>query len=146
MGCALSLSSPFTGEVASRNSGEPKGGTRTQTTLSVVSCPFPLRHKSARNLPATSRSSFAFTSYGERGAQQTMGVRPLRIFLALVPAIALAACNTTQPVYLHNPQTGEAATCGPYNYDPVTANVVLNREARCISDYQRQGYERAPAS
>jgi hypothetical protein len=70
----------------------------------------------------------------------------LKRILLLFPLIALAACNTTQPIYLQNPQTGQTATCGPYNYDPVTADVVLNREARCITDFQRQGYERLPAS
>lgn len=69
----------------------------------------------------------------------------MRIVLLLIPAVALAACTTTQPVYLRNPQTGETASCGPYNYDPVTANVALSRETRCISDYQRQGFERTPS-
>jgi len=72
-------------------------------------------------------------------------MRKLFYVVPILPIIALSACNTTQAIYLRNPQTGETASCGPYNYDPVTADVVLNREARCISDYQRQGYERMPA-
>ena len=68
----------------------------------------------------------------------------MRIVLLLVPAVLLAACTTTQPVYLRHPQTGQTATCGPYNEDPVTASITLSRETRCITDYQRQGYERIP--
>ena len=67
-----------------------------------------------------------------------------RMTLAIIPIAALAACNTTAPIYLQHPQTGQTATCGPYNYDPVTAEAALHREARCISDFQRQGYERQP--
>jgi hypothetical protein len=47
---------------------------------------------------------------------------------------------------LQHPQTGQTVTCGPYNYDPVTANVMSQREARCITDFQRQGYERVSGS
>ena len=66
-------------------------------------------------------------------------------FIALgVCAIVLSACSTTAPVYMRHPQTGQTAVCGPFNSDPVTASVSASREARCITDYQRQGYERVP--
>jgi hypothetical protein len=58
--------------------------------------------------------------------------------------VSLAACTTTAPVYMRHPQTGQTAVCGPYNSDPVTASVSAERESRCITDYQRQGYERVP--
>jgi hypothetical protein len=65
--------------------------------------------------------------------------------LIIATSLLLSACTTTAPVYLRHPQTGQSASCGPYNSDPVTANVAASREARCITDYQRQGYERVPA-
>ena len=70
----------------------------------------------------------------------------MKIILLLLPAVFLGACNTTAPIYLQHPQTGQTVTCGPYNYDPVTANVMSQREARCITDFQRQGYERVSGS
>ena len=66
------------------------------------------------------------------------------IFVGVIASLGLAACNTTRPVYMRHPQTNQTAACGPYNYGPVTAQVVESREQRCITDYQRQGYERAP--
>jgi hypothetical protein len=65
------------------------------------------------------------------------GVAPL-----LAMAVVLMGC--TEPVTMRNKATGEVATCGPYKNGIVTGAWAAQREAQCISDYQRQGYERAP--
>jgi hypothetical protein len=62
--------------------------------------------------------------------------------LILLTAAALVGCSET--VKLRNPATGETATCGPYMLDSVGSDSQAQREARCISDYQRQGYQRVP--
>ena len=67
------------------------------------------------------------------------------IFVGVIASLGLTACNMTLPVYMRHPQTNQTAACGPYNYGPFTAQVVEAREERCITDYQRQGYERAPS-
>lgn len=56
----------------------------------------------------------------------------------LLILLCLAAC--TAPVKLRNASTGDVATCGPY----VDTWTTPDREGRCISDYQRQGFERVP--
>jgi hypothetical protein len=66
----------------------------------------------------------------------------MRAFLILTIGLALVGC--TESIKMRNPKTGEIATCGPY---PSTGIPSLNtpaRESQCISDYQRQGFERAP--
>ena len=67
------------------------------------------------------------------------------VLVGVILSLGLAACNTTQPIYMRHPQTNQAAACGPYNYGPFTSRVVEKREQRCITDYQRQGYERSPS-
>lgn len=74
-----------------------------------------------------------------------MGLSVRTIFVGIILSLGLAACNTTLPVHMRHPQTNQTAACGPYNYGPFTAQVVESREQRCISDYQRQGYERSPS-
>jgi hypothetical protein len=59
------------------------------------------------------------------------------LFLSLMLSV-LAAC--TSPVTMKNARTGQTATCGPY----ATDSNAPEREGRCISDFQRQGYERSP--
>lgn len=58
--------------------------------------------------------------------------------LALV-ILVLPGC--TSAVTLRHPQTGATVKCGPFAFIQSTA---AEREARCIQDYQRQGYERVP--
>jgi hypothetical protein len=58
-----------------------------------------------------------------------------------VVVFCLLACGCTSAVKLRNAATGATATCGPYYID---SGAHAEREARCISDYQRQGFERAP--
>lgn len=68
----------------------------------------------------------------------------LRRFTFVV-ALLVAVTACTSAVTLRNPQTGATVKCGPYccvygaRHDTAVA-----REDRCISDYQRQGYERVP--
>lgn len=57
-------------------------------------------------------------------------------------SVALAGCATA-PIILRNP-AGMAAQCGPYFHDAYTNSTAV-REAQCIADYQRQGYERVPS-
>lgn len=52
--------------------------------------------------------------------------------------LLLSAC--TSPITMKNSKTGQTATCGPYATDMNAPE----REGRCISDFQRQGYERSP--
>ncbi|MDB5405617.1 MAG: hypothetical protein JWL84_529 [Rhodospirillales bacterium] len=61
-----------------------------------------------------------------------------QIALAIALTVALSGC--TDAITMRNKATGEVATCGPYESN----NRNALREAQCISDYQRQGYERAP--
>jgi hypothetical protein len=55
----------------------------------------------------------------------------------------LAACST-DPVYLKNTGTGAMVQCGPYDNRGLQSAASALRESQCISDYQRQGYERVP--
>lgn len=62
------------------------------------------------------------------------------IFLAAL--LALAAC--TSAVHLKNPATGQTAQCGPYMLEGLGQPAsVASREARCLDDFERQGYVRA---
>lgn len=58
-------------------------------------------------------------------------------------ALSLAGCATvqTEKVTLRN-TAGMTATCGPYFNANLAASGAAQRESQCISDYQRQGYER----
>jgi hypothetical protein len=69
-----------------------------------------------------------------------METRMSRILFVLVCTAALGAC--THAVVLRNAMTGETAKCGPYVMDSAFSDSQAQREARCIGDYQRQGFER----
>lgn len=58
------------------------------------------------------------------------------VFVAAL--LSLAAC--TAPITLQHPQTGQKVQCGPYADTWTTPQ----RESQCISDYQRQGFQRVP--
>jgi hypothetical protein len=60
----------------------------------------------------------------------------MRKLMVLAALLVLAGC--TAEVHLRNARTGATATCGPYVDDITTPE----REGRCISDFQRQGFER----
>jgi hypothetical protein len=63
------------------------------------------------------------------------------IIIAL--GLFLAACST-DPVYLKNTGTGAVVQCGPYATRGPSSTNAAWQESQCISDYQRQGYERVP--
>lgn len=60
-------------------------------------------------------------------------------------ALSMAGCATvqTEKVTLRN-AAGMTATCGPYFNANLAASGAAQREGQCISDYQRQGYNRVP--
>jgi hypothetical protein len=66
----------------------------------------------------------------------------MRLMGILVLCAAVSAC--TDSVKLKNPTTGETAQCGPYQLEGMGQPAsVATREARCLDDYQRQGFVRA---
>lgn len=60
----------------------------------------------------------------------------------LALALLLAGCTTT-PITLRHAD-GRVAKCGPYPASGIPATAGAMREAQCIQDFQRQGYERVP--
>lgn len=67
-------------------------------------------------------------------------MRPLFIM-----ALCLMTCACTDSVKLRNPTTGATAECGPYMNEGMGQPAsVAQREARCLDDYQRQGFVRVP--
>ena len=67
----------------------------------------------------------------------------MKLIFPLMALAFLAAC-TTAPVYLKHMETGQVVTCGPYDNRPLQAASSAYRESQCITDYQRQGFERTP--
>ena len=66
--------------------------------------------------------------------------------LGVLVVIGLVGCATSEIVHLKN-ATGKKVQCGPYTDlgNVPMANVTTQKKLRdCISDYQRQGYERVP--
>jgi len=60
-----------------------------------------------------------------------------------VLVLSLAGC--TEAIKMRNAQTGQVAVCGPYPSDLlVGGDTQAEREAGCIRDFQRQGFERMP--
>lgn len=59
-------------------------------------------------------------------------------------ALALAGCASTETVMLRNP-VGQTVQCGPYQGSSgAISRLVIQQQLRdCVTDYQRQGYERA---
>jgi hypothetical protein len=62
-----------------------------------------------------------------------------RAFCLAVLAILVAGC--TQAIPMKSAQTGQVAQCGPYLLI-IPTNAA--REAECVQDFRRQGYERMP--
>jgi hypothetical protein len=62
-----------------------------------------------------------------------------------IPVVVLAVAGCTESIPMRNAQTGQIAKCGPYASDIwAGGNSQAQREAQCIRDFQRQGYERMP--
>lgn len=68
----------------------------------------------------------------------------MRPFLLVLSAAVFVAGCSTSPVRLQHPRTGQIAVCGPYPATGIPSISTPGREARCIGDFQRQGYERLP--
>jgi hypothetical protein len=61
-------------------------------------------------------------------------------------ALIVAGCATSETVYLRN-MARQAVQCGPYDagLNDTNARIIAESQLRnCVSDYQRQGYERVP--
>jgi len=57
----------------------------------------------------------------------------------------MIGCATSEKVIMFKPGTDETKVCGPYTTggNIPTAAMISNQKLRqCVSDYQRQGYER----
>lgn len=68
-------------------------------------------------------------------------------YVALVGLCAILAACQSDTIYLRN-RAGNMVTCGPFAggfAGPVVAQMSADQRLRdCVTDYQRQGYERAP--
>lgn len=61
----------------------------------------------------------------------------------LIVTLCLALGGCTAGIQLRNPSTGALASCGPYMLEGFgQPSSVAQREARCLDDYQRQGFVR----
>lgn len=77
-------------------------------------------------------------------------MKPWHLLAAAVLVTDLTACiagfQYTLPVTLRHSQSGQVVRCGPYFRGGLDGQVTaVAHEARCVSDYQRQGYERIPS-
>ena len=66
--------------------------------------------------------------------------------LLMLGALVLTAGCATTPILMKHPD-GRTTQCGPYtNMHPLFPGMSPHwkAERECISDYQRQGFERAP--
>lgn len=69
----------------------------------------------------------------------------MRLVAFIIPVVALALAGCTDSIPMKNAQTGQIAKCGPYASDLwVGGDTQAQREAECIHDFQRQGYDRMP--
>lgn len=60
--------------------------------------------------------------------------------------LGLVGCATSEIVHLRN-ATGDTVKCGPFTTSgnaAIAAQVSHQKLRDCITDYQRQGYERVP--
>lgn len=60
---------------------------------------------------------------------------------AVVAALALLLAGCVSGVTLRHPTSGQTVKCGPY---ALKYGVGYQELDRCLDDYQRQGYQRAP--
>lgn len=72
------------------------------------------------------------------------------VCLGGVALLGLSCAQTSETVYLRHRETGETVQCGPYKRaaaERAQAQASVIAELRyCVEDFQRQGYERVPAS
>lgn len=68
-------------------------------------------------------------------------MRKILLALAMLStASVLAACAET--IHLRNPNTGQAATCGPYRTGGIGAQAGAILATQCVQDFKEQGYVR----
>ena len=92
-----------------------------------------------RLTPSASRPSLGVNLEGKELSMRTAYVA-LSLFL-------MSGCATIPPVTLQHPTTGQRVKCDGGSHAPGNPDhglVILTKQGRCISDYQRQGYERVP--
>ena len=65
-----------------------------------------------------------------------------RLVVFVISVVLATGC--TFPVTLRHPETGATVRCGPYYYTrtPSVASAAGAKEARCVEEYERQGYAR----
>ena len=61
--------------------------------------------------------------------------------LAAVALLVVTGC-ARETIALQNPQTGQLATCGPYNLSGSSAAAQIEAAHTCVITYCRQGFER----
>jgi hypothetical protein len=66
------------------------------------------------------------------------------IVLVLFLGCSLFAGCSSETVILRHPQTGATVTCGPYSNYGFFGGDYWRSMPQCITDYQRQGFERMP--
>ena len=76
--------------------------------------------------------------------EDTMMMIAIAVRVLVLSAVLLAGCSATDPVLLRHPQTGKTVRCGPYSYHQGIGSLegAIQLERGCVSDFQRQGYER----
>jgi len=62
------------------------------------------------------------------------------LFAALA-LLAVAGC-AQETINLRNPQTGQVATCGPYNLSGSSAAAQIQAAHDCVNSYGGQGFDR----
>jgi hypothetical protein len=70
----------------------------------------------------------------------------MKLCTLIVAACALAGCATSETVRLRS-ASGMVAVCGPYTAAAIGPLADVSQQIKlrdCVSDYQRQGFERAP--
>ncbi len=76
-----------------------------------------------------------------------MLVRGVLMVAVFSGVVLVASCVSSEVVYLKNNVTGHVVQCGPYTRGgniPAAQNATLSELRYCVTDYQRQGYERVP--
>ena len=71
----------------------------------------------------------------------------MRKAIIIALTFLIAACTTSEFVYLKNLETGETLKCGPYTMYGVGTGAISAtlRELRyCIDNFKTQGYVRVP--
>jgi hypothetical protein len=79
-----------------------------------------------------------------RAEVSDLGLQATMRRLAVVVISVVLGSGCTFPVTLRHPESGATVRCGPYYYTrtPAVATAAGAKEARCVEEYERQGYLR----